>query len=31
MGTLRDRYEIYVTQAKALGWPIKTYEEWLGS
>jgi len=29
--TLRDRYEIYVRCAKDLGWPIKTFEEWLAS
>lgn len=31
METLRDRYNIYVTQARLLGWPIKTFEEWLNS
>ena len=30
-GTLQDRYAIYVTQASALGWPVKTFDEWLGS
>lgn len=30
-GTLRDRYEIYVQCAKDLGWPIKTFDEWLNS
>lgn len=31
METLRDRYEIYVQCATDLGWPIKTFEEWLNS
>ncbi|ASJ88816.1 hypothetical protein PSA83_06690 (plasmid) [Pseudomonas aeruginosa] len=31
MGTLQDRYAIYVEQAKQLGWKIKTFEEWLNS
>ena len=31
MGTLRDRYEIYVQQAKSLGWEVKTFDEWLNS
>lgn len=31
MGTLQERYEIYVAQAKQLGWPIKTFDEWLNS
>lgn len=31
MGTLQERYEIYVAQAKSLGWPIKTFNEWLNS
>jgi hypothetical protein len=30
-GTLEDRYEIYVTQARALGWEIKSFDEWLDS
>lgn len=29
--TLRDRYEIYVRCAKDLGWPVKTFDEWLNS
>jgi|GEM_PF-2856018 len=29
MGSLQDRYAIYVEQAKQLGWPIKTFDEWL--
>lgn len=28
---LRDRYEIYVRCAEDLGWPVKTFEEWLNS
>lgn len=31
MGTLEQRYQIYVEQAKSLGWPIKTFDEWLNS
>lgn len=31
MGTLRDRYEIYVYQATQLGWEVKTFDEWLNS
>lgn len=31
METLRMRYEIYVTNAKALGWYVKTFDEWLNS
>lgn len=31
METLQTRYEIYVAQAKSLGWPIKTFDEWLAS
>jgi hypothetical protein len=31
MGTLRDRYEIYVEQATQLGWEVKTFDEWLNS
>lgn len=30
-GTLEERYAIYVEQAKALGWPVKTFDEWLNS
>jgi hypothetical protein len=29
--SLQDRYEIYVRCAKDLGWPIKTFDEWLNS
>jgi hypothetical protein len=31
MESLQDRYAIYVEQAKQLGWPIKTFDEWLNS
>lgn len=31
VGNLRQRYEIYVVQAKSLGWPVKTFDEWLNS
>lgn len=31
MATLQQRYEIYVEQARKLGWPIKTFDEWLNS
>lgn len=31
METLRDRYNIYVAQAEALGWYVKSFEEWLNS
>lgn len=31
MGTLRQRYDIYVTNATELGWYVKTFEEWLNS
>jgi len=27
--SLDDRYQIYVTQAEALGWDVLTFEEWL--
>lgn len=30
-GTNDQEYEIYVANARALGWPIKTYDEWLNS
>lgn len=29
--SLQDRYDIYVAQAQALGWPVKTFDEWLNS
>ncbi len=28
---LKDEYNIYVACAEALGWPVKTFEEWLES
>lgn len=31
MGSLRNRYDIYVAQATSLGWPVKSFEEWLNS
>lgn len=31
METLRDRYDIYVRCATDLGWPVKTFDEWLNS
>jgi len=31
MGTLEDRYAIYCEQARALGWTIKSFDEWLNS
>lgn len=30
-GSNEQEYEIYVENARALGWRIKTYEEWLAS
>jgi hypothetical protein len=30
-GNLADEYDIYVTAAKDLNWPIKTFDEWLNS
>ena len=30
-GTLKQRYEIYVEQARQLGWEIKSFDEWLNS
>lgn len=30
-GSLHDRYEIYRANAESLGWPVKTFEEWLDS
>lgn len=31
MESLQSRYQIYVACAEALGWPIKSFEEWLNS
>lgn len=30
-GSEQDRYDIYVQCATDLGWPIKTFDEWLNS
>lgn len=30
-GSEQDRYNIYVVNAIELGWPIKTFDEWLNS
>lgn len=30
-GSNDSEYLIYVANAESLGWPVKTYEEWLGS
>ena len=30
-GNLKDRYDIYVTNAESLGWPVKSFDEWLNS
>lgn len=30
-GTNESEYEIYVTNAEALGWSIKTSDEWMAS
>lgn len=30
-GKLKDEYDIYVTNAMALGWTIKSFDEWLNS
>jgi len=29
--TLIDRYNVYVSCARAQGWDVKTFEEWLES
>lgn len=26
-----SEYQIYVAAAESLGWPVKTYDEWLAS
>jgi hypothetical protein len=31
METLQMRYRLYVECAESLGWPIKTFDEWLNS
>jgi hypothetical protein len=30
-GTNDDEYQIYVSNAKNLGWTVKSYDEWLDS
>ena len=30
-GTNDDEYQIYVACAESLGWPVKSYDEWLAS
>ncbi len=30
-GTNDQEYQIYVANAESLGWPVKSYEEWLSS
>jgi hypothetical protein len=30
-GSDDDEYQIYVANAEALGWVVKSYEEWLAS
>ena len=30
-GTNQDEYDIYVTNAQALGWEVKSYDEWLSN
>lgn len=29
--TLRERYDVYQTQAESLGWDVKDFDEWLNS
>ncbi len=31
MESLRDRYNVYVQCATDLGWPVKSFDEWLNS
>jgi hypothetical protein len=31
MNTLEQRYKVYVDCATDLGWPIKSFNEWLNS
>lgn len=31
MSTLQERYQLYVEQATALGWYVKSFDEWLNS
>lgn len=30
-GTMEQEYEIYVANARSLGWELKTFDEWLDS
>lgn len=30
-GTNEDEYDIYAANAMMLGWPVKTFDEWLNS
>jgi hypothetical protein len=30
-GSNEQEYEIYQSAAESLGWPVKTYDEWLAS
>ena len=30
-GSLKDEYDIYVACAESLGWPVKSFEDWLAS
>lgn len=30
-GTDNAEYQIYVACAESLGWPVKTYDEWIAS
>ena len=30
-GSNSDEYDIYVAAAESLGWPVKSYDEWLNS
>ncbi|WP_156820945.1 hypothetical protein [Thioalkalivibrio sp. K90mix] len=30
-GDQREEYEIYRASAEQLGWPVKSFDEWLGS
>lgn len=28
-GALEDEYEVYVACTESLGWPVKSFDEWL--
>jgi hypothetical protein len=30
-GQLADEYEIYKSQAEQMGWPVKSFDDWLNS